>query len=259
MAEKLNVQLFEFSDEELPERFGEIKDDWESTLKSKVQKVWDNLHAKIPDESAYLEKLAIPSYTNFYNFVNPNFPKATRAILKQRFGVLAGATYFLNNVYYAIGMDQRFSDGVTNNKGKFESRVRLMWRITGDNDKAVGLLPKLAMALEGDIVKLSKYIGGDDQVNVMEYDCPPAFDIKYLNMCVSAIVVKFTEIYRLSRLILQGGGDPLTLKDEFETFTSGMISAFAHPDIDPTNSAITMGYDDTKDKYYVQVVLVTTA
>jgi len=254
MTVVLKVQLPELRDDLMPEEMGEIAVDWKDTLTFKREKVWDNLNRKIPDEQHYIDYLAIPSYTNWYDFVNPNWPKHKKATLKQKFGVLGGASYFLTNVYYAIGLDYRFTNGVTSNVDKFKGRVYQIWKLTGDNDKVFGPLQKLQMALTGNIAKLKKAVIEDfDAINVLVEPVPPMFDPAVLSMCVSAVVQKATEMYRMGRLAVQAGEDPTPYCDEFNSFCTSLINTFYNEEIYPADSYIRLIYDETINQFYIEV------
>jgi len=254
----LNVDLSELRDDLMPPEMQLIADDWKDTLTFKRTKVYDNLKRKIPDEAHYIDYLAVPSYTNWYGFVNPSWPKFKKATLKQKFGVLGGASYFLTNVYYAIGLDYRFSEGVSKNVDKFRGRVYEIWKLTGDNDKVIGPLQKLQMALTGNIAKLKKaIIEGLDVIDMLVEPVPPMFAPEVLNMCVSAVIQKATETYRMAKLVMQAGEDPTPYFTEFVTFCDNLITTFPHPNVDPENSSIAMMYDETAKLIYIEVVINT--
>jgi len=258
MAVKLDIIVYELRDDMMPPEMAEIADDWRDTLVFKREKVYDNLSRKIPDEQHYIDYLAVPSYTNWYGFANPYWPKFKKATLKQRFGVLGGASYFITNVYYAIGLDYRFTDGVKSNKDKFKGRVYQIWKLTGDGDKIAGPLQKIQMALTGNIAKLKKVlIPNWDVVNTIAEPVPPMFKPEYLNMCVSAIVQKATEMYRLGRLALQAGEAPDPYTNEFNTFSQQLIATFGNPDLDPYSSGVAMGYDETLNAFYFAIAINT--
>ena len=258
MGVVLNVDLSELRDDLMPPEMQLIADDWKDTLTYKRTKVWDNLNRKIPDEEHYIDYLAVPSYTNWYGFVNPSWPKFKKAVLKQRFGVLGASSYFLTNVYYAIALDYKFTEGVTENINKFRGKVYQIWKLTGDNDKVFGALQKLQMALTGNTAKLKKaVIEGLDVINTLVEPVPPLFAPEVQSMCVSAVIQKATEIYRLAKLVMQAGEDPTPYFTEFNTFCTNLINTFANPQVDPGNCFVRMDYNTATGLIVISVQIAT--
>jgi len=250
------ARFYEYLDDDLPAEMENIVEEWHDELKGMRESIIKRLRAKIPDESAYEEKLAKPAYEGWKSIFNPYHPKFKKATTKFRTKVKKGAPYWLTNVYDAFQAGGNFEKGVEDNKGKFKQNVRLVWHFVGDKDKIVGMIPKVKYALRGHQEKINAYLDsgiGETQSG----KAIPIFEPTDESMAVSAIEQKLIEMAYQARLLREAGEDDTPAINEFNNFAQKTISAYAKSEIDTNNTWVKLGFDSAKGRYYVDIQVAT--
>ena len=109
----------------------QIKDKWYEKLMELKAVIYDRIHTKIPDEQAYIDKLATPSHVAWAGFVSPYWLDADLIKLKQRIKVTIGAPRYLNNVYRAYVTEGFFDKGVYNARFVTDNLEMLRYTLGG--------------------------------------------------------------------------------------------------------------------------------
>jgi len=90
----------------------QVKDKWYEKLIELASVIYNRIATKIPDEQAYINKLATPSAEMWQNFVSPYWTDADLIKLKQRVKVSMAGLKYLNNVHDAFMVSQIFHKNV---------------------------------------------------------------------------------------------------------------------------------------------------
>ena len=116
MAVIYEVHLGLLAQSELPNTFDEVRDDWESTLKSKRQKIITNLQRVIPDEAAYTAKVKDRSNEGYAEFIGTDHPQFDEIMLKREIKMDLAKSRYITNRDNAFAEGGDFETGVTNAK-----------------------------------------------------------------------------------------------------------------------------------------------
>jgi len=241
---------------ELPENIDvDIANDWADILTAKRDKIKARLNEVIPDESAYLSRIAEVAEAEFTNVLNPNYYKTARALRKFRVKVRKGGSAWLSNVASAFAEGGRFEKGVAANKEKFKNNVIYTLRFTGDMNKVWGCVPKAIHAIQGKAKVLEKVKGSYDSLSGTPVRM---FKVEHVSRISAALANIFVEGLVMARMEEEAGGDPNTILDDYNTIIADYVNAtFLDPNLDPTNSKITLEYDATGDRLKIHVVQAT--
>jgi len=241
---------------ELPENTDvDIANDWADILTAKRDKIKARLNEVIPDESAYLSRIAEVAEAEFTNVLNPNYYKTARALRKFRVKVRKGGSAWLNNVASAFAEGGRFESGVNANKDKFKNNVIYTLRFTGDMNKVWGCVPKAICAIQGKAKVLEKVKGSYDSLSGTPVRM---FKVEHVSRISAALANIFVEGLVMARMEEEAGGDPNTILDDYNTIIADYVSStFLDPNLDPSASSITLEYDATGDRLRIHVVQAT--
>ena len=134
-----------------------IRDDWESALKSKRAKILSEVTKRIPNTATYVEVLANPAIAEYESYVNPNHPKAQRALRKRKIKLPAAGEDYINNIQNALQEGGAFEQGVTQKKTKFARNFKRITVAVGDKSKKLGAIMGAVWALRGQYSKIQTF------------------------------------------------------------------------------------------------------
>ena len=260
-------------------KFGEIKptelpagintdigQDWYDILIAKRDKILARLQEVIPDESAYISRIAEVAEAEFSNVLNPNYYKTERALRKFRIKVKKGGSAWLNNVASAFAVGGRFEEGVSANRTKFENNVLYVLRFTGDKNKVWGCVPKAAFSMKGKAKILEKITGTVDSVTGSPVRM---FKPEHLSRIVAALENVIVEGLVMARMGQEAGEDVNAILSDYNAIIDSYVrsydaatgtytaSPFLDTSLDPANTYIQLEYDSVADRLFVHVVQAT--
>jgi len=265
MATQIFEGVFvEIKPEELPEGFDtKIATDWKDILIAKRDKILERIKTVIPDEAAYLERLADVAITEFEGVLNPNYYKTERALRKYKIKVKRGGKAYLSNVESAFAEGGRFEQGVTANVDKFIANALYAWRFVGDKDKVWGCVPMMAFALEGKGKVLEKVKKGGDSISGTP---KPMFKVEHVSRIVPALTNVAVEGLVMARMGKEAGEDIDAILNDYNAIIEAYIrkydeatgtyvaSDFLNPELDPNGTYVKLEYDATADRLRIHVV-----
>jgi len=234
---------------EVPELPTEVKEEWETTLKNEMARIYNGLLTRIPDETAFRSVIAESAYQTWQNFVNPSWEDVD--FVKLKFQVKLAGAY--NS--WKSGIDAAFSGG----SPYFPDRV------TGKADKflkakytlgAVGLRYKYG---RGIAVKAIGVISGDFRV-LKDIKSPDEFTGSIVNVFLpgAARFVRPQAIAIITRgLVLAQYAHEFGLtglRDSVITATNSVLGNTVLKQIDTSTYPtviLEIGYDGDANKLYV--------
>ena len=95
------------------------KEEWKTTLKSMRDTIKNNLLAKIPTETEFINKIAEASHEVYKDFVNPNYPDSTFILLKHKVKLQGAYSAWDTGVKNAFAEGGAFDLGVEGKANKW--------------------------------------------------------------------------------------------------------------------------------------------
>ena len=254
------VHLGLLTEAEIPTRFDEVRDDWETTLKAKRSKIITNLQAVIPDESAYVSKVVDRSNTAYSDFIGTDHPRYDEIMLKRQIKMEAAKSDYITNRDSAFAEGGRFETQVTANKGKFRRNAVIIWMVTGDRDKIYGPVPKAKYVLLGSKALAEELFTSADHL-ITSTELKPFF--KYRRYIPSVVATINKWLTHVAYAIKAGWSDD-AINTKIATKANAELAGYVNtamlnPDLDPTACAITIEKDATTGRWGVKIVEATPA
>ncbi len=244
----------------------DIATDWYDILIAKRDKILARLQEVIPDESAYLSRIAEVAEAEFSNVLNPNYYKTERALRKFKIKVKKGGSAWLNNVASAFAVGGRFEEGVNAGKNKFITNAMYVWRFTGDKNKVWGCVPKAAFAMKGKAKIIEKIKGTYDSITGSPVSM---FKPEHASRVIAALENVIVEGLVMARMGIEAGETVDAILTDYNTIIEAYIrkydaatgtytaSDFLNTNLDPNNTYVALEYDSVADRLFVHVVQAT--
>jgi len=253
-----DVHLGLLSEAELPTRFDEVRDDWETTLKSKRAKIITNLQAVIPDESAYVSKVVDRSNVAYSDFIRSDHPRYDEIMLKRQIKMEAAKSDYITNRDAAFAEGGRFETQVSARKDFFRRNAVIIWMVTGDRDKIYGAVPKAKYVLLGNKTLAEEVLTSADHL-ITSTELKPFF--KYRRY-VPSVVASINKWLTYVAYALKAGWSDADIDSKIATkandeLTGYVNDAMMNPDLDPTTSAITIEKDASTGRWGVRITEAT--
>ena len=253
-----DVHLGLLSEAELPTRFDEVRDDWETTLKSKRAKIINNLKAVIPDESAYVSKIVDRSNTEYSEFIRSDHPRYDEIMLKRQIKMESAKSDYITNRDNAFAEGGKFETRVSERKQFFRRNAVIIWMVTGDRDKIYGCVPKARYALLGKQAILEELVTSADHL-ITNTELKPFF--KYRRY-VPSVVATINKWLTYVAYALKAGWSDADIDSKIATKANDELagyvnSAMMNPDLDPTTSAIKIEKDASTGRWGVRITEAT--
>jgi len=169
-----------------------IKDKWYEKLAELSLVIYNRIATKIPDEQAYINKLATPSAEGWGSFISPYWIDADLIRLKQRVKVsMAGAKY-LSNVAQAFVGSTRFLDAIYNARYVTNALDMLRYTLGGVGiryETGWGAIYKAVGVLTGDH-RVAYYITPEETFTGPVVSAFPENVVKYLRPLLIAMLTQ---------------------------------------------------------------------
>jgi len=242
---------------ELPSDIAEaIKNEWEQTLKAERARILSALQTKIPDQAAYLDKLADASSDKFAEFlanVGAGWDKDI-IITKQRVKLAARYNAWNNGIQNAFAEGGTFETNVTNKKEKFKELRRVIGAV---GHKALGTWNPVVMGvllLRGD-TRVLKYLDANDSFNGT---LQAAFDSIKGRYITPSMIAQAVQAVVLAVYANEGGLNTIrdTILTNANTILADMVS-FAV--ISGYTASYVLEWNDTVNNVKVKAELTSTA
>jgi len=235
----------------IPTLPSEIPDEWEQTLKAEIQRIYNNLVARIANADDFKKYIANPAYESWQNFVNPDWEDVD--FIKLKYKVKLGRAY---NAWKA-GIDSAFGQGdpeqayfderVTDKKSKFAGGIPYVLASVGYRAKlgrgiavkAIGVISGMRK-VKSDITGAETFTG--DVVNVF---LPGA--ARFVRPQAIAII---TEGLVLAQYAHEAGDAPT--RDAVISAVNSVLSNTVLKQVDTSAYTVTLeiGYDDVEGKLF---------
>ena len=223
-----------------------VRDDWESTLKSKRSKILTQIQTRIPDASTYNDVLAQPAISEYESFVNPSHPKAARALRKRKIKIPAGANDYLTNVANAFAEGGRFETRVTEAKDKFKRNFAAITQAVGDKSQKLGVVTAVMWALLGQYSKIQTFPSDRYEEIARDADMPTnIFKPEYQANVRSAVTQLLNEGIYYAVLAIDAGEDVSTLLSDYNSRLDAFVAntTFLKDTIDSANTFVHIVYE----------------
>jgi len=233
----------------------QIIDEWEQTLKGERARILNNVFAQIPDESAFIAKLAEPASAAYADYVNISHPKAFAAILKHKTKLKTAYNDWKSSLESALAEGGVFETNVTAKKEKWRN-VRYALAAVGEKSlMGLGALTKAIRVMTGDKT-VTAYFGTDDTftgtpTNVLKPDyatfIKPVFIAKGVTAVYYAFLFDDAGDTNSRNALLNG------ISEEFQE----MLNYYKRTDMVFTTLSLTLSYDESTDAINVNAVAET--
>jgi len=141
----------------------DVLNEWESTLKAERARILSALLTKIPNESAFISKIAEPAYEGWSSFINPTYPDADFKKLKFRVKIKGAYEDFNTGIQNAFAEGGTFETNVTAKKSKM-TKLRYVTGAVGlKYQKGWGVAYKALGLITGD-TRVKLYFGANDNL-----------------------------------------------------------------------------------------------
>jgi len=259
MAVIYEVHLGLLSQAEIPTDFDEVRDDWNTALKSKRQKILTNLQRTIPDEDSYLDKIVSRSNKGYGEFIGTGHERYDEIMVKREIKMTKAKSDYITNRNNAFTEGGAFDLGVDAQKEAFRRNAVVIWMVVGDRDKIYGAIPKLKYALRGKKSLLEDVLTTDKDHLVTDTELKPFF--KYPRYIPSVVSVVNKWLSMVAYGVLAGWSDDdinTKIASKGNNELAGFVnSAMLNPDLDPANCKIELTKDATTGRWGVHFVEAT--
>ena len=231
-----------------------IKDKWLNTLLGRRELIYDRIMTKIPDDNAFITKLADPSSEAWKDFVSPYWANAQMIILKQNVKIHIAGPRYRSAVIKAFEPGGIFETNVQLKADRFNQaryplggvgiRYLVGW---GPEYKAVGLIT-------GD-KRVKKYITTGETFSGNAVDVFGPGKVKFLR---PTLIAMLTQGLVLAQYAHEAGFSDLRdqVINTVNANIAEIINANKKPEYDVT---LQIGFDAEAGKLYVYAKVVKTA
>jgi len=233
----------------------QIIDEWEQTLKGERERILNNVFTQIPDEQAFITKLAEPASAAYGAYVNPAYPKASRAIIKHVVKLKAAYNDWKSSLEAALAEGGAFETNVTAKKEKWRN-VRYALAAVGEKSLlGLGALTKAVRVMTGDLA-VTAHFGADDSLTGTPTN---VFTPEYATYIKPVFIAKgvYAAYYAF---IADDFGDAQTrdwyLSHANEDFQE-MLNFFKRADMTFSTLSLTLSYDESTGAINVNAVAET--
>ncbi len=170
----------------------QVKDKWYEKLIELESVIYSRIMTKIPNEQAFISKLADPSATAWSAFVSPYWQDADLIRLKQNVKIHMAGPKYINKIKKAYVEDKRFAKGVYDARFVLNSLDMFRYTLGGVGiryETGWGALYKAVGVLTGD-TRVAFYIGANE---VFQPPVVNAFDESIVRFLRPALIAELTQ------------------------------------------------------------------
>ena len=166
----------------------EIIDKWATTLTDRRALIYSRLMTKIPDETAFKDKIASPSHEVWRTFVNPAFADYYLILLKQNIKISIAHPRWKVGVIDAFSVGGRFETGVDLKKDRL---AQLKYTLGNVGIRYLGWKPgyKAVGYITGDL-RVKRYIEAGETVVGEPVNAFPEEYVKFVRPTLIAMLTQ---------------------------------------------------------------------
>jgi len=139
----------------------ELVSEWETTLKGERARILNALLEKIPNATAFINKLALPASERWLSFINPEWPDSFMVVLKHGVKLKGAFASWNEGVQNAFKEGGTFETNVSAKKDKFQKARYTMGSVGIKYKTAWGPAYKAIGVISGD-TRVVTYMGAND-------------------------------------------------------------------------------------------------
>ena len=166
----------------------EVKDKWSNTLIDRRSLIYGRLMTKIPDETAFIDKIADASSDVWETFPNPDFPDYYLILLKQRIKLSTAFNKWNVGVIDAFSPGGRFESGINLKKDRLDM-LRYTLGSTGIRYLGWGPGYKAVGAITGDL-RITRYIVSGETLTGAPVNAFPEEVVKFVRPTLIAMMTQ---------------------------------------------------------------------
>jgi len=148
-----------------------VSDDWNTTLKSKREKVIRGHRKAIPDADAYIEKVVDRSNDAYGKYIEGH-PEKDVILLERELTMSLAKDEYRQRVDNAFVSGGEFEKGVDENKDKFMRNIKTVLAVVGYSPYAYGAVEKAKYLFKGLYAIFNDIVEGIDKVEVLDFTEP---------------------------------------------------------------------------------------
>jgi len=259
----IQARLVSFTENEVGALATASEEEWANTLKAMRNSILNNILQSIPDATRFRDIMLQRALPQYQQFINPNHPKANKAIakLKAKFADLRTYQQWLEQIQSAFAEGGRFENAIDNvlNTNKYEERVKPVLMMVGGSTLGLGPAPKLVMILRG--LDPTSYLRSDigEQFTDTGVD-RPLVDPLLPEYVVAAVVPILVEAVYWHRTYTSVGDS--TSADNALSNGQSRLQAFLAKILDSskfTVNTLSLSYDNANKRYVLELRIDQTA
>jgi len=221
----------------------QVKDKWYEKLIELQMLIYNRITTKIPDEQAYINKLAKPSADAWQYFVSPYWTDSELIRLKQRVKVSMAGNKYLANIIRAFITENIFGKNVYDARYKLDTIDMIRYTLGGVGIRYAtgwGAIYKAVGVLTGD-TRIVNYITTED---VFEGPVVNAFPENIVRFLRPALIAEMTQGAVLATFAIEHGLTALrdAVIANVNAKLSAIVNALKKPDF--TTVVLKLDYID---------------
>ena len=218
----------------------EIVSRWELNLKGARDVIYARLMKKIPDETAFRDRIADASSDVWETFVSPYYPNSDFIKLKQRVKLAAAFPRWQSAVITAFQPGGIFETNVT---AKRDRMYQAVYTLAGVGARHLGWGPiyKAVGAITGDL-RITRYIGANETLTGTPFSAFPSGVVKFVR---ANLVPLLTQGAVLALYAIEAGLTTLrdTIINTVNANSDAVVNGLKSPDV--VNVYVHLEYDAT--------------
>lgn len=259
----IEAKLVSFSETEVTSWATDIEQIWARSAKAERERILNRLLSVFSDAQTFEDIMLKRQLKAYENYINPNHPKAQKALLKLQLKWKDDKTYqkWNTNVQSAFAEGGAFENGVdaVDANDIYANRVKPVLQIVGVHGYKIGPAPKLLMLLQG--YDITPYLDSDLGETFTDTGVDkPLVKSGIPLYALQPVVPILVEGIRWHKAYL-GVGDSTSAANMLSQ-TEANLKSFIEGLIDTSKfsvASLTISYDSASDRYTIQIHIDQTA
>ena len=257
VGDYVQAKFVSFSEVEISPYATEAEDIWARSTKAERDRILSRLLAIFPDAVTFENVMLNRQLPAYQSYINPNHPKASKALLKLRLKWIDDKTYqqWNANVQSAFSAGGDFDTAIDNvvTTNKYEDRIKPVLQVVGVRPLGRSIAPKLMMLLQG--YDMSAYI--DTNLGESFTDTgvdKPLLDSTLPVSVTQAVIPIIVEGVRWHKAYLAVGDN--TTASQMLTDAQTKLQSFISKILDTARfslATLTLSYDSASDRYTLDI------
>jgi len=230
----------------------DVLNEWEGTLKAERDRILSALQTKIPNATAFVQKLAEPAYDSWQNFINPAWADSDFIKLKYQVKLKTAYPSWSSGITNAFAEGGTFETNVTLKKDKMQKLRYVLGAVGLKYSIGWGPAYKGIAVVTGD-QRIDEYFGAEDNFTGSIVNAFPTNIVKFVRPMAIAILTQGLVIAQYAHEAgLESERDAVinAINAKLDNSVEKLIDTTAYSALE-----LEIGYDAMADKLFVHTLL----